>query len=385
MKLLFGPADMKPNVCVGRSSAATPWFVSCRALASVVRHVARAARRSAVNQLRLDPLSGRWVVVSTSRNPSPGLFRPRETHPPSQRAECPFCPGHEGSTPPALETYGAEGHWLVRVVPNLYPAFSGSQQFVVTNKGPVFTEAPASGIHEILVFSPDHDLSWARFSDEQCGLVMAAIRDRIEEHQGTPGLRYSQVHVNYGVEAGASQEHPHGQLLGIPFVPRELVDEQGSFSRFHGGCLICTAAASEERVGYRLVEVTDQVVTIAPFWSGTPYEMLVVPRSHEAQLQLSPPDTLVGFGTAVRDALAALDKTAGGPAYNLIFHSAPYRSTAPFHWHAHILPKLTTHAGFELGTGIYVNVVPPELAAEELRSALPSASNGPHAATSVAS
>ncbi|MGA8295738.1 MAG: DUF4921 family protein [Acidimicrobiales bacterium] len=338
-----------------------------------------------MNQLRLDPLSGRWVVVSTSRNPSPGLFRPRATHPPGQRAECPFCPGHEGSTPPALETYGAEGHWLVRVVPNLYPAFSGAQQFVVTNKGPVFTEAPASGIHEILIFSPDHDLSWAQFSDEQCGLVMAAIRDRIEEHQGTPGLRYSHVHVNFGVEAGASQEHPHGQLLGIPFVPRELVDEQGSFSRFHGGCLICTAAASEERVGYRLVEVTDQAVTIAPFWSGTPYEMLVLPRSHEAQLQLSPPDTLIGMGTAIRDALFALDKIAGGPAYNVIFHSAPYRATAPFHWHAHILPKLTTHAGFELGTGVYVNVVPPEIAAEELRAAVPSTTNGNHSATRVAS
>lgn len=312
------------------------------------------------------------------------MFRPRQSHPGDQRANCPFCPGHEGSTPPALETYGAEGHWLVRVVPNLYPAFSGNQQFVVTNKGPVFTEAPASGIHEILVFSPDHDLSWASFSDTQTQLVMAAIRDRIEEHQGTPGLRYSQLHVNFGVEAGASEEHPHGQLLGIPFVPREIVDEQGSFSRFHGGCLICTATASEERVGYRIVDAGEHAVTIAPFWSGSPYEMLVVPRAHDPQLQESTPDTLFGVGAAVRVALGALSKLHGEVAYNVVFHSAPYRSTSQFHWHVHILPKLTTHAGFELGTGIYINVVPPEVATEDLRAAI-AAAGDTHTSESVAS
>ena len=337
-----------------------------------------------MNQLRLDPLSGRWVVVSTGRSPHPEVFRARQSHPGEQRAHCPFCPGHEEATPPALETYGAEGHWLVRVVPNKYPAFSGTQQFVVTNKGPVFTEAPASGIHEILVFSPDHDLSWASFSDVQTQLVMAAIRDRIEEHQGTPGLRYSQLHVNFGVEAGASQEHPHGQLLGIPFVPREIVDEQGSFSRFHGGCLICTATASEERVGYRIIESAEHAVSFAPYWSGSPYEMLVVPRGHEPHLQDSTPDMLFGVGVAVRTALSALAKLHGETAYNLVFHSAPYRATAPFHWHVHVVPKLTTHAGFELGTGIYINVVAPEVAAEELRSAIASLRE-PHTNESVAS
>jgi UDPglucose--hexose-1-phosphate uridylyltransferase len=272
----------------------------------------------------------------------------------------------------------------VRVVPSLYPAFSGNEQFVVTNKGPVFTEAPASGIHEILVFSPNHDLSWASFSNDQSHIVMAAIRDRIEEHQSTPGLRYTQVHVNVGIEAGASQEHPHGQLLGIPFVPREIVDEQGSFSRFHGGCLICTTTASEERVGYRIVDAGEHAVTFAPYWSGSPYEMLIVPRAHEPQLQQSSPDALDGVGKAIRAALAALKRLHGETAYNLVFHSAPYRATAPFHWHVHLLPKLMTHAGFELGTGIDINVVPPELAAEELRSVI-AAGGESHTSESVAS
>ncbi len=320
-----------------------------------------------MNQLRLDPLSGRWVAVSTERVERGTVFAPRQQVPFPDRP-CPFCPGNEDATPPALETYGAEGHWLVRVVPNRYPAFEGMAPFVVEHRGPVFTEAPASGIHEVLVFSPNHDLTLGELDDTQCQLVMSAIRDRVEEHQSTPGLRYSQVIVNSGREAGASLEHPHGQLLGIPFVPRELVDEQGSFARFAGGCLLCTATTSEERAGYRIVDADEHAVTFAPYWSGSPYELLVVPRAHEPHLHHTTPADLGGCGVAVRNAIASLQLLLGDIAYNVIFHSAPYRASSPYHWHVHVLPKLTTRAGFELGTGVYINVVAPERAAEELRA-----------------
>lgn len=323
-----------------------------------------------MNQLRLDPLSGRWVAVSTDRVHRHAAFLPRQPVYVDQRTGCPFCPGNELPDRPALETYGSEGKWLVRVIPNLFPAFSGDEPFVVDHRGPVFTEAPASGIHEIVIFSPDHDLSWGSMSNRQCELVMSAIRDRIDEHQSTPGLRYSQMIVNFGQQAGASVEHPHGQLLGIPFVPRELVDEQGSFARFAGGCLLCTALASEERSNYRLIEATDHTVTFAPYWSGSPYEMLVAPRLHEAHLHRSSPEDLAGIGIGIRNALAALREQLGDVAYNLVFHAAPYRATAPYHWHVHILPKLTTRAAFELGTGVYINIVAPEQAATDLRAAL---------------
>jgi UDPglucose--hexose-1-phosphate uridylyltransferase len=225
-------------------------------------------------------------------------------------------------------------------------------------------------VHEVLLFSTDHDCGWSDLSNLQCGLVMNAVRDRILVHASTPGLRYSQALLNVGRDAGASIEHPHGQLLGIPFVPRELVDEQGAFSRFAGGCLLCTATASEERVGYRIIATDEHTVTFAPFWSGTPYEMLIVPRTHEPHLHAAKDDDLAGLGAALRDALAALSLHLDGVAYNVVFHSAPYRATSPYHWHVHVLPKLTTRAGFELGTGVYVNVVAPEVAAEELRGAL---------------
>jgi UDPglucose--hexose-1-phosphate uridylyltransferase len=324
-----------------------------------------------VNQLRLDPLSSRWITVSTDRAQRPGLFLPRQpTADADDVASCPFCPGNEGDTLPALEVYGPSGSWMVRVVPNRYPAFQGDAPFVVENRGPVFTEAPASGIHEVLILSPDHERSFASLPDDQLSLVMAAIRDRVEEHQSTPGLRYSQVIVNHGRQAGASVAHPHGQLLGIPFVPRELTDEQAGFARFAGGCLLCAAAASEERVGYRVLEASEECVTFAPFWSGTPYELLVVPREHGGHLHRSPTSRVVAVGKAVRTALQALTETLGDVAYNVVFHSAPYRATGMYHWHIHVLPNLTTRAGFELGTGVLINVVSPEKAAEDMRDAL---------------
>jgi UDPglucose--hexose-1-phosphate uridylyltransferase len=319
-----------------------------------------------MNQLRLDPLTGRWVVVSTERAKRPLAFAPMAPIQADTTRPCPFCPGNEEATPPALETYGPEGHWLVRVVPNLYPAFEGDDPFVVTNRGPVFTQATAGGIHEVLVLSPDHGNSWSALSDEQTGVVMTAIRDRIEEHASIPGLRYSQAIVNSGREAGASIEHPHGQLLGMSFVPRELVEEQAGFARFAGRCLLCTAADAEEDVGHRVIYADERVLVICPFWSGTPYEMLVIPRAHGPHLHRSPPADLHAVGVALKSVLGSLRHVVGDVAYNLVFHSAPYRAPEPYHWHVHVVPKLTTVAGFELGTGVLINIMNPELASQLL-------------------
>ncbi|MDA8072642.1 MAG: galactose-1-phosphate uridylyltransferase [Actinomycetota bacterium] len=325
-----------------------------------------------MNQLRLDPLTGRWVVVSMERAERPAAFAPRSVAVQADTTRpCPFCPGHEEAMPPALETYGASGSWSVRVVPNLYPAFEGDQPFVVEHRGPVFTQATAGGIHEVLVLSPSHDDGWDALSDDQAGLVMAAIRDRVEEHSTIPGLRYSQVIVNSGREAGASVEHPHGQLLGMSFVPRELAEEQAGFARFAGRCLLCTTADAEEDAGHRVVYADERVLVICPFWSGTPFEMLVIPRVHSSHLFRTGPTDLMAVARSIRSVLHQLRHRLGDVAYNIVFHAAPYRAQEPYHWHVHIWPKLTTLAGFELGTGVLINIVPPEQATEDLRLVVP--------------
>jgi UDPglucose--hexose-1-phosphate uridylyltransferase len=321
-----------------------------------------------VSQLRLNPLTGRWVAIAGDRASRPGDFAPR-VDPPASHHRCPFCPGHEEETPPALETYGRNGEWLVRVVPNLYPAFEGKGDFAVDDLGPVFHQAPGTGIHEVLVFSPDHHASWADLDDKQVGLVIAAIRDRMEDHAEQASVRYTQTIVNHGREAGASLEHPHGQLLGIPFVPEELHAELEGFADRAGPCVLCTTLEEEESAGHRVLLADERVVVVCPFWSATPYEMLVIPRNHEAHLGHASPADLVAVSRAVRDALAALVRLVGDAAYNLVFHTAPHRATDPFHWHVHLLPRITSVAGFEAGTGVLINIVAPEQAAADLRQA----------------
>jgi UDPglucose--hexose-1-phosphate uridylyltransferase len=321
-----------------------------------------------MSQLRLNPLNGRWVTVVAERAERPTDFAPRnrqvEAHP---LDPCPFCPGNEESTPPALETYGRDGRWVVRIVPNRYPAFYGDDPLAVRNLGPVHVQAPASGIHEVLVFSPEHGASWADLDDRDAGLVMAALRDRVEEHARTPNIRYTQAIVNHGREAGASLSHPHGQLLGMPFVPGEILDEERAFARFEGGCILCATIEAEVTDGSRVVHDDDRVVIVCPFWAGSPYELLVIPRTHDAHLQDSAPADLASVGRSVRDALESMRRLLGDVSYNLVFHTAPHRHNGPFHWHAHIWPKLVSIAGFERGTGVLINIVPPEFSAQELR------------------
>jgi UDPglucose--hexose-1-phosphate uridylyltransferase len=196
---------------------------------------------------------------------------------------------------------------------------------------------------------------------------MAALRDRLSEHATMPGLRYSQAIVNCGREAGASLEHPHGQLLAMSFVPREISDEQAGFTRFEGSCLLCTTSDAEEEIGYRVVIADEHAVVLCPYWSAAPYEMLVIPRTHSAHMHQSSPASLASVGRSLRSALAGLRQQLGDIAYNIVFHSAPFRSESEFHWHVHIVPKLTTQAGFELGTGVPINILKPESAAEDLR------------------
>ena len=300
-----------------------------------VRDVARAGRRP--RECTDEPAAPRSVVGPLGRR-EPGALRaalllrhPLPWQPDALGRPCPFCPGNEEDTPPALETYGPTGRWLVRVVPNLYPAFEGDEPFVVANRGPVFTQASAGGIHEILIFSPEHDATLGQLSQEQVELVMAALRDRLEEHASQPNLRYTQAIVNSGREAGASLEHPHGQLLGMSFIPRELAEEQARFARFVGSCLLCTTIEAEEDSTERVIYANDRVVVVCPFWSAVPYEMLVMPREHNPHLHRSPTEDLIAVGEAHPPHAAAAGRGGRrrGLQHRLPLRAVPGRRAVP--------------------------------------------------------
>lgn len=196
---------------------------------------------------------------------------------------------------------------------------------------------------------------------------MAVLKSRFTQHASTPNVRYTQAIINHGREAGASLAHPHGQLLGLPFVPGEILDEQRAFSRFEGGCILCATIEAELVDGKRVLFANDDVVCVCPYWSGTPYELLIMPRSHDLHLTDSSDTTLGAVGIGIRDALEHLRALHGDVSYNLVFHTAPHHYNGAYHWHVHLFPKLVTTAGFERGTGVMINIVPPELAADQLR------------------
>lgn len=323
-----------------------------------------------MSQLRLNPLTGRWVTIVADRAQRPSDFAPRSPWVEADPGRpCPFCPGNEEATLPALETTDDGGQWRMRVIPNLYPAFDGDEPFAVHHQGPVHVEAEASGIHEVFVYTPYHDSGAHEGTDEQAGDVMLLLKRRLAQHAASRNVRYTQAIINHGREAGASLAHPHGQLLGLPFVPGEILDEQRAFSRFDGGCILCATIEAELDADKRVVLANDQVVVVSPYWAGTPYELLLIPRSHDLHLTDSDDATLRAMGVAIRDSLLALRAVHGDVAYNLVFHTAPHHYNGAFHWHVHLFPKLVTTAGFERGTGVMINIVPPEVAADQLRAA----------------
>lgn len=326
-----------------------------------------------MSQLRLNLLTNRWVTVVPDRAQRQSDFAPRapqvETGP---ERECPFCPGASSDDTPLAETTNPDGAWSMRVLPNRYPAFEGEESLAVRNLGPVHVMAEASGTHEVFVFTPEHTSRIDLFDDATIAELMSTLRSRFEAHASEPHIRYTQAIVNHGREAGASMSHPHGQLLGLPFVPGEILEEERAFERFKGGCIVC-ATCEAESGSERMVLGNEHALVVCPFWSSSPYELLIMPRNHDCHLTDSDPDALTGVGLAVRDALRLLNGVLGDIAYNLVFHTAPAHHAGAYHWHVHLWPKLTTAAGFERGTGVMLNIVAPETAAGHLRSAVVSA------------
>lgn len=322
-----------------------------------------------MSQLRLNLLTGRWVTVVPSRAKRTSDFaaRAQKVEDDPDR-ECPFCPGSAHEDIPFIEKLDPSGNWQLRVIPNRYPAFEGDDSLAVRNLGPVHVMAQASGTHEVFVYSPDHEARLDSLSDQNIADLMAALKARFIAHANTANIRYTQAIVNHGREAGASLAHPHGQILGLPFVPGEILEEERAFERFKGGCIVCTTVDAETN-NERFVLENEHATVICPFWSSSPYELLIMPKEHKQQLIDSSDEALTGVGIAIRDALSHLVAALGDIAFNLVFHTAPSHHTGMYHWHVHLFPKLTTTAGFERGTGVMINIVAPEFAAGELRSA----------------
>ena len=331
-------------------------------------------------QLRKNPVTREWVVVAKDRSRRPQDFKaPSEdaSQRPTRKDTCPFCPGNESMTPPEVLAYrnhpgpGNSPGWSVRVVPNKFPALGIEGDLSRRGIG-MYDCMNGIGAHEVVIETPEHNQSLSTISRAQCAAAFWACRERFVDLSGDRRFKYILFFRNHGQVAGASLEHPHSQIIALPMVPVDVMaelDGMSLYAEYRDRCPYCDMVSQEIESAERVVFETPNYLVFEPFASKYPFETWIVPKRHQAsfaELQRADMDEIA---EAVQGALQRMDRTLNCPPYNLAMHSLPINTTRPedFHWHMQICPRLTIAAGFELGTGVYINSTPPEDAAEFLR------------------
>ena len=342
------------------------------------------------NEVRKDYLLDRWVVIATERGRRPTDFANKEREK-AKTGVCPMCPGNEHMTPPAVLVYLKHGNgirktedkdatrhknWAVRVIPNLFPAFAPPKNKTSQRKTAKCSEMiPAVGHHEVLVESPNHDEHPADARLSQLEYVVDAYVDRLRELSARPYVKYVSIFRNHGLEAGASLSHAHSQIIATPSIPKTLEDELEASKRFwkqNKKCVFCEII-KKERGGPRLILENSKFVVFAPYASVNPMEFWIIPKKHEATLLDMSKSDVKALAETLKACLGGLKKLVNDPPYNYGFHLAIDKDASDYyHWHLEVYPRLAIWAGFEKSTGMYINTVTPEAAAEHLRKTISS-------------
>jgi UDPglucose--hexose-1-phosphate uridylyltransferase len=331
-----------------------------------------------VPELRTDPVSGRWVIIATERAARPTDFKasPVET---DDIDRCPFCEGREKMTPPeifAIRTQGTgpnSGGWRVRVVSNKYPALRIEGDTAHTGVG-IFTRMDGVGAHEVIIETTDHHTHLGLLPVPRVALVISAYLQRYRDLDNDPRFEYALLFRNHGRTAGASLSHPHSQLIALPVVPKRAAEEVEASERYfgkQGGCVFCRMIEQELTSRDRVVFENDRFVAIEPYAARFPFETWLLPKHHAASFGDLADAEVAPCAEALQRTLHALHVCVSNPPYNFIVHTAPYHYPAKhaYHWHIEIMPRLTQVAGFEWGSGFFINPVVPEAAARFLREA----------------
>ncbi len=328
-------------------------------------------------ELRKDPITGRWVIISTDRQKRPNDFR-LEPAAILGREHCPFCPGHELMTPREVLAYRQNGSapngpgWDIRVVPNKFPALHVEGTLDRQAEG-MFDRMNGIGAHEVIIETPDHDRHLAAMSAPEIERVLWAFRERMVDLKRDFRLRYILVFKNHGAAAGATLSHPHAQLIALPIVPDFVRDEiEGARRHFEAKerCVYCDIVHQELGDGRRVIEENADGVTLAPYAPRFAFETWLLPKRHGARFEEASRPEYESLARMLKSVLQRMDRALESPPYNLVLHTSPFSEDVSdlYHWHVEITPKLTRVAGFEWGTGFYINPTSPEEAARVLRA-----------------
>ena len=327
-------------------------------------------------ELRKDPVLGRWIIISKERGKRPTDFIVESTNT-SKGGFCPLCPGNEKTTPPEVLSYGHPNNasnqpgWQLRVVPNKYPALVIEGELDKVGEG-LYDKMNGIGAHEVVIETPNHDESFTTLPHSRMIQVFWAFRDRIIDLSKDSRFRYVMVFKNFGFAAGASLEHSHSQLVALPIVPRMITSElEGSLAyyKYTERCIFCDIIHQEVKQNVRIVCENERFISIAPWAPRMAFEMWIMPKQHSSTFIAMDDQGFAALTEIFSESMRRLDRCIPNVPYNFVLHTAPLRSPPleHFHWHFEIMPKLTKIAGFEWGSGFYINPTPPEDAATYLR------------------
>lgn len=334
-------------------------------------------------ELRKDPVIGRWVIIATERALRPSDFHHERDVEPDGKV-CPFCPGNESMTPPEIWAVRDPGTapntpgWHVRVVPNKFPALRIEGELGKRGIG-IYDMMNGIGAHEVIIETPDHKARLHQLSVPEIVSVATAYRERLTDLHKDVRFRYILIFKNQGSQAGASLYHSHSQLIATPVTPKRVKEELiGAKAHYDSKerCVFCDIMNQELDTGSRIVHQNDSFLAFCPFASRFPFEVWLMPKYHQCDFNVISHEQLQDFASALKHTLSKLDAALDNPQYNYVIHTAPskvprrgYWETIDhdYHWHIEIMPRLTKVAGFEWGTGFYINPTPPEEAAKFLR------------------
>ncbi|HUV30288.1 MAG TPA: galactose-1-phosphate uridylyltransferase [Acidobacteriota bacterium] len=327
-------------------------------------------------ELRKDPVIGRWVIISTERGRRPSSFASVTRT--NNAVMCPFCPGNENATPPEVMAY-RQPHsepngpgWRLRVTSNKYPALVVEGEL---NREPagMYDRMNGIGAHEVIIETPVHARDMDEMTPEEVRDVLWAYRERMTDLERDIRFKYILVFKNHGEVAGASLEHSHSQLIATPIVPKRVAEKIEGAKWYYGfkeRCIFCDIIRQEINDQERIVKDYDAFITFEPFASRFPFETCIIPKTHQSSyLEMSDAEYLT-LAECLRDTLRRLKLALHNPPFNFILHTRPTSQEYHefFHWHFELIPKLTKVAGFEWGSGFYINPTLPEEAAEFLRN-----------------
>ncbi|MFA5840097.1 MAG: galactose-1-phosphate uridylyltransferase [Candidatus Margulisiibacteriota bacterium] len=334
-----------------------------------------------MSELRYNILFEEWVIIATERAKRPEDFKNISPSNPMDTAQkCPFCPGHEDKTPPEVFAFrevnskANSSGWRVRVIPNQFPALTmqGSNQRNVADE--FFVSMDGYGQHEVIIESPEHSQALWNMQLSQVEEVFLAYLQRYKLLAADPRFETVVLFKNYGFNAGTSLLHPHSQLVALPITPmllRRKVNVAQRYYEEYGKCIYCCLIAKEIEQQKRIIYENANFVAFTPYASHSPFEIFIMPKQHSSDFDSISEGMCKELALVVQTVLKKLKVALNSPDYNFNLFSSPVqeKGLTYYHWHFKITPRVSKSAGFEMGSGIFINTVIPEEAARYLREA----------------